>query len=74
MGAGKSSLVRWLSAHYELDPFYEPHAENPYLADFYGDMRRWAFHSQLFFLVNRFKHHKQLEAALARRGARPHHL
>jgi deoxyadenosine/deoxycytidine kinase len=61
MGAGKSSLVKWLCAHYDLDPFFEPHAENPYLEDFYGDMGRWAFHSQLFFLVNRFKHHKQLE-------------
>jgi deoxyadenosine/deoxycytidine kinase len=61
MGAGKSSLVRWLCAHYDLDPFFEPHGENPYLEDFYSDMRRWAFHSQLFFLVNRFRHHKQLE-------------
>jgi deoxyadenosine/deoxycytidine kinase len=61
IGAGKSSLVKWLCAHYDLEPFFEPHAENPYLEDFYGDMPRWAFHSQLFFLVNRFKHHKQLE-------------
>lgn len=63
IGAGKSSLVQWLCAHYDLEPFYEPHADNPYLADFYGDMSRWAFHSQLFFLANRFRHHKQLETA-----------
>ncbi len=61
MGAGKSSLVKWLCAQYDLDPFFEPHGENPYLSDFYGQMGRWAFHSQLFFLVNRFKHHKALE-------------
>src|SRR5690606_9613961 len=36
---------------------------NPYLADFYADMPRWAFHSQLFFLIHRFKLHKQLEGA-----------
>jgi deoxyadenosine/deoxycytidine kinase len=63
MGAGKSSLVRWLCAHYDLEPFFEPHNDNPYLADFYADMPRWAFSSQLFFLINRFKHHKQLEGA-----------
>jgi len=61
MGVGKSSLVRWLCSHYDLDPFFEPHADNPYLADFYGNMGQWAFHSQLFFLIRRFKHHKQLE-------------
>lgn len=61
IGTGKSSLVRWLCAHYDLEPFFEPHEENPYLADFYADMKRWAFHSQLFFLVQRFKIHKQLE-------------
>lgn len=61
IGAGKSSLVRWLCTQYDLQPFYEPHEDNPYLQDFYGDMRRWAFSSQLFFLVHRFQHHKQLE-------------
>jgi deoxyadenosine/deoxycytidine kinase len=63
IGAGKSSLVQWLCTHYDLEPFFEPHAENPYLQDFYADMKRWAFPSQLFFLVNRFRHHKQLEGA-----------
>ena len=63
IGAGKSSLVQWLCAQYEMVPFFEPHAENPYLSDFYGEMSRWAFHSQLFFLVNRFKIHKQLECS-----------
>ena len=61
IGAGKSSLVKWLCQHYHLEPFYEPHEANPYLEDFYGDMRRWAFSSQLFFLVTRFKHHREME-------------
>ncbi|MFO0557758.1 MAG: deoxynucleoside kinase [Polyangiales bacterium] len=61
IGAGKSSLVKWLCQHYHLEPFYEPHEANPYLEDFYGDMKRWAFQSQLFFLVTRFKHHREME-------------
>ena len=62
MGAGKSSLVKWLCQQFDLAPFFEPHDENPYLADFYGDMKRWAFNSQLFFLVKRYKIHRDLEA------------
>jgi deoxyadenosine/deoxycytidine kinase len=61
--SGKSSLVKWLCQQFELTPFFEPHDENPYLADFYADMPRWAFNSQLFFLVKRFKIHRELEAS-----------
>ncbi|MBL8680727.1 MAG: deoxynucleoside kinase [Myxococcales bacterium] len=61
IGAGKSSLVKWLCQHYNLEPFYEPHEDNPYLEDFYRDMKRWAFQSQLFFLVRRFQHHRTME-------------
>ena len=53
MGAGKSSLVKWLCQQFELTPFFEPHDENPYLADFYADMARWALPTQLRFLVSR---------------------
>ncbi len=63
IGAGKSSLVKWLCQHYNLEPYYEPHEANPYLEDFYGDMRRWAFASQLFFLVHRFRHHREMESS-----------
>lgn len=62
MGSGKSSLVKWLCQQFELSPFFEPHDENPYLADFYGDMGRWAFNSQLFFLVRRYRIHQSIEA------------
>jgi deoxyadenosine/deoxycytidine kinase len=58
MGAGKSSLVAWLELEFGMVPFFEPHDENPYLADFYSDMRRWAMGSQLFFLVRRFQIHR----------------
>jgi deoxyadenosine/deoxycytidine kinase len=42
-------------------PFYEPNDENPYLADFYRDMRRWAFQSQLYFLSSKFRLHQALD-------------
>ena len=63
MGVGKSSLVRFLCAHFKLTPFYEPNEENPYLKDFYGDMERWAFHSQMYFLAQKFRIHQELERA-----------
>jgi len=68
MGAGKSSLVAFLQAQLEMVPFFEPHDENPYLADFYGDMRRWALSSQLFFLIRRFRIHKDIEARAREAG------
>ncbi len=61
IGAGKTSLVEFLTATYQITPFYEPNDNNPYLADFYKDMKRWAFHSQLYFLASKFKIHQQLE-------------
>jgi len=60
IGVGKSSLVTRLSERLAYQPFYEPVAENPYLADFYRDMSAWAFHSQVFFLANRLRSHRQL--------------
>lgn len=60
IGVGKSTLVRLLSERLGWDPFYEPVGENPYLADFYRDMRAWAFHSQIFFLSRRLRAHRQL--------------
>jgi len=61
IGTGKSSLVEFLTRTYGIRPFYEPNDENPYLPDFYQDMNRWAFHSQLYFLSNKFRMHRQLQ-------------
>ena len=61
IGAGKSSLLEFLTGTYDVAPFYEPNDANPYLADFYRDMRRWAFSSQLFFLSNKFRIHQEAD-------------
>lgn len=60
IGVGKSTLVTMLCRRLNWQPFYEPQDENPYLADFYQDMRTWAFHSQVFFLTRRLRMHRQL--------------
>ncbi len=60
IGAGKSTLVRLMCGLLGWKPFYEPVAENPYIADFYQDMSRWAFHSQVFFLTHRVQSHRAL--------------
>ncbi len=62
IGAGKSTLTGMLSHVFSWEPFYEANAENPYLSDFYQDMQRWSFHSQVFFLGKRLEHHHQLLA------------
>jgi deoxyadenosine/deoxycytidine kinase len=60
IGVGKSTLTRLVSQRMSWEPFYEAVSENPYLADFYQDMGRYAFHSQIFFLSRRLRHHRRL--------------
>ena len=66
IGAGKTSLVAWLVKRYGYTPFFEPNETNPYLADFYGDMKRWALASQCYFLAHKLELHQELE-----RGGKP---
>lgn len=61
VGSGKSSMVDFLCRHYKLKPFFEPHDINPYLALFFKDMKRWAFHSQMHFLTHKFRIHQELD-------------
>lgn len=61
IGVGKSTLVEFLSRTYGISPYYEPSEDNPYLPDFYEDMKRWSFHSQLYFLSNKFRIHQELD-------------
>ena len=60
IGAGKSSLTSLLSKHFGWEAFYESVDDNPYLADFYEDMRRWSFNLQIYFLSSRFRHQKEM--------------
>lgn len=61
IGAGKSSLVDFLTNKYDIKPFFEPNEENPYLENFYADMERWAFQSQVYFLTAKFRLHQELD-------------
>ena len=65
MGVGKSSMVEFLSQQYGFEPIYEPFMNNPYLDDFYKDMKAWGFHSQLYFLTHKFKLHMALNTRSA---------
>lgn len=60
MGVGKSTLTRLLSQGLGWTPFYEAVDDNPYLADFYKDMRQWSFNSQVFFLSRRLRCHREI--------------
>lgn len=54
IGSGKTTLTQLLAKHYKWEAHYEGVDENPYLNDFYGDMQRWSFNLQIFFLNSRF--------------------
>lgn len=55
IGAGKTTLTKLLAKHYNWEPHYESVEENPYLDDFYGEMERWSFNLQVYFLNSRFR-------------------
>jgi deoxyadenosine/deoxycytidine kinase len=62
LGVGKTTMVKFLTERYGFTPVYEPFQDNPYLDDFYKDMKSWAFHSQLYFLTHKFRLHMGLHA------------
>ncbi|MGM9743469.1 MAG: deoxynucleoside kinase [Candidatus Cryptobacteroides sp.] len=55
IGSGKTTLTRMLSEHYGWIPKYESVTYNPYLEDYYKDIRRWSFNLEVYFLQQRFK-------------------
>lgn len=63
IGAGKSSLTKIISDYFKWEAFYESVDDNPYLENFYEDMKRWSFNLQVFFLSSRFNHQREIEEA-----------
>lgn len=61
IGAGKTTLTSLLAKHLGWEPQYEAVEHNPYLEDFYSDMKRWSFNLQIFFLNSRFQHMLELQ-------------
>lgn len=61
IGSGKSTLTRLLARHYGWKPHYEQVANNPYLEDYYRDIKRWSFPLEVFYLKERFKDLMQLQ-------------
>jgi deoxyadenosine/deoxycytidine kinase len=60
IGSGKSSLTTLLGKQYGWETYFESVEDNPYLSDFYGDMGRWSFNLQVYFLSKRFRDHKSI--------------
>jgi len=60
IGVGKTSLTRALSKRFNARSVFELVEENPFLASFYQDRNKYAFQTQLFFLLSRFKQQQEL--------------
>ena len=60
IGAGKSTLATALGEHLGLPVYYEPVADNEYLADFYRDTARYSFQTQIYLLNRRFAQHQEI--------------
>ncbi|PIZ25201.1 MAG: hypothetical protein COY47_07260, partial [Chloroflexi bacterium CG_4_10_14_0_8_um_filter_57_5] len=63
IGVGKTTLARLLQPAFDADLLLEVFEENPFLSDFYADRERYAFQTQIFFLLSRY--HQQLRAVPA---------
>ena len=55
IGAGKTTLCTQLAKSFSWEVHYESTENNPYLSDFYEDMKRWSFNLQIYFLNSRYK-------------------
>ena len=61
IGSGKTTLTEKLAKHYGWNAEFETVDDNPYLPDFYEDMKRWSFHLQVYFLNSRFNQIKKIQ-------------
>ncbi|MCB9670487.1 MAG: deoxynucleoside kinase [Alphaproteobacteria bacterium] len=60
IGAGKTTLATALGQHLDLPVYYEPVADNEYLADFYRDTAKYSFATQIYLLNRRFQQHQEI--------------
>ena len=60
IGAGKTSLAKKISERLNARFVFEQFEQNPFLENFYSDRKRYAFQTQMFFLVNRYKQQQEL--------------
>lgn len=67
IGVGKTTLARLLQPAFSAELLLEVFEENPFLSDFYADRQRYAFQTQIFFLLSRYhQQHRSIPAALQR--------
>jgi deoxyadenosine/deoxycytidine kinase len=60
IGTGKTTLTQMLADHFRWQAHFESVTDNPYLSDFYEDMKRWSFPLQIFFMTHRVNAHKYI--------------
>ena len=67
IGVGKTTLARLLQPRFDADVILEAFEENPFLSDFYGDRARYAFQTQMFFLLSRYRQQQSIPSLLTDR-------
>ena len=63
IGAGKTTLTKMLAKYYGWEPRFESVSFNPYLEDYYSDIKRWAFCLETYFLKERYKDMQAVQRA-----------
>jgi deoxyadenosine/deoxycytidine kinase len=60
IGTGKTTLTQMLADHFQWEAHFESVSDNPYLSDFYNDMKRWSFPLQIYFMTHRVNSHQNI--------------
>ena len=63
IGVGKTTFTKLLSERLKWAPYFESVSNNPYLSDFYSNMKRWSFNIQIYFLHKRFEMHQKMSTS-----------
>ena len=69
IGVGKTTLARMLQPAFKAELCLEVFEENPFLSDFYADRERYAFQTQIFFLLSRYHQQQRGVSEILERGA-----